>query len=117
MARSRNHEAGGDAEAIVREAFAAFGRGVGRVRVHPTAIETFRGYFIPRICAALEQPDWREAWRREKAYVIAYAETMGRRAAKLAAADRRGYLVPGDVHDARAKMLGYMPVAGRWCPS
>ena len=116
MATRRSPGSTGDAEPIVRAALSAFGQGAGRVQIDPAAIHSFRSHFIPRICAALEQPCWAEAWRRERPYVVAYAEAMGRRAAKLAADDRRACIAPHDVDEARLKLCGYLPVAGRWCP-
>jgi histone H3/H4 len=105
-----------DVERILREAWSAFRDGVRKTRVDAEAVEAFRSYFIPKICVALEQPDWTEAWEREKPYVVAYVEAMGRHAGKVAAADRRRVVTAHDVHESRTKMRGYLPVAGRWCP-
>jgi hypothetical protein len=116
MAKTRVPGSATDAELIVREALSAFGHGVARAPVDPAAVHTFRSHFIPKICAALEQPGWADAWRREQAYVAAYAEEMGRHAARLAADGGRAAIAPADVDDARARLRGWMPVAGRWCP-
>jgi hypothetical protein len=113
--RSQRSSAGA-AEQIIHTALAAFGRGAGRVPIGPPAVQSFREQFTPHIDAALERPDWQDAWHREKAYVQAYAEAMGERARRLAAEDRRTYITADDVDGARAKLRGYLPVAGRWCP-
>ena len=105
-----------DAEHIVGAALDAFGHGAGNVRVAPAAIESFRKQFIRKIFLALEEPDWHENWRREKVYLLAYAEAMGRRAAALAAAEGRPFITHQDVDSATTKLRGYMPIAGRWCP-
>ena len=105
-----------DAERIVREALSAFRRGVARAKVDPAAVSTFRSHFIPKICAALEQPGWSDAWRREQVYVAAYARELGRYAARLAADSGRACIATVDVDEARARLHGWMPVAGRWCP-
>jgi histone H3/H4 len=49
-------------------------------------------------------------------YLIAYAEAMGQHAALLAAQDCRTVITEQDIDIAAAKLRGYMPIAGRWCP-
>jgi hypothetical protein len=105
-----------DAEQIVGAALAAFGQGAGDRRMNAPAIESFHNQFIPKICLALERPGWQAAWRREKAYMLAYAEAMGQRAAKAAAEEGRPFITHQDVTFATTKLRGYMPIAGRWCP-
>jgi hypothetical protein len=105
-----------DVEVIVQAAFAAFRRGAARTPADATAIEAFRSYFVPKACQALSEADGADRWDREKPYVLAYAEAMGRRAATLAGDDRRAFIRATDVHEARVKLRGYLPVAGRWCP-
>ena len=104
------------AEHILGAALVAFGQGAGRIRLEPVAIEYFRSQYAEKIQTALEKPDWHADWRREKVYLLAWAEAAGRRAARLAAEDGRTEIVRQDVHDARMKLRGYMPIAGRWCP-
>jgi hypothetical protein len=65
---------------------------------------------------ALEDPDWRSAWARERRYVLAYAEAMGLRAAIWAGRDGRRSITADDIEEATARLRGYMPAAGRWCP-
>ena len=77
---------------------------------------SFRAQFIPLILRALEDPDWRSAWVRERRYVFAYAKAMGQGAAAWAAMDRRRFITAGDIEAAMTKLRGYLPVAGRWCP-
>jgi len=88
----------------------------GRARLEPVAVECFRSQYAEMIQKALEKPGWQADWRREKVYLLAWAEAAGRRAARLAADDGRTKIVRQDVHDARMKLRGYMPIAGRWCP-
>lgn len=104
------------AEQIFGAAIVAFGQGAGRVRVEPPAIECFRSQCAEKIHAAIETPNWHADWRREKVYLLAWAEAAGRHAARLAAEDGRTVIVRQDVHGARMKLRGYMPIAGRWCP-
>jgi hypothetical protein len=105
-----------DAEQIVGAAVAAFGQGARSIAVAPPAVETLRRQFIPQISSALQSPDWHDDWQRERVYVVAYAEALGRRARLLAADDRRAVIMPQDVAAASTAMRGYMPIAGRWCP-
>jgi hypothetical protein len=116
MATTRTLGSAADAERIVHEALSAFRHGVARAQVNPAAVHTFRSHFIPKICAALEQSGWSDAWRREQVYVAAYAEELGRSAARLAADSGRAWIAPADIDEARAKLRGWMPIAGRWCP-
>jgi histone H3/H4 len=116
MKRTRGTGSPADAEHIVGAALSAFGQGAGDVRMSPPAIESFRNQFIHKICLALEKPGWQADWRREKAYLLAYAEAMGQRAAELAAEEGRPFITHQDVTFATTKLRGYMPVAGRWCP-
>jgi hypothetical protein len=105
-----------DADAIIEAAWSALERGATGLRFDVSAKLSFRNRLVPKISSALEHPDWREAWRREQAYVLAYAEAMGRRAAAFAAEEGRRRLVDRDIEDATTKLRGYIPVAGRWCP-
>ena len=105
-----------DAEHIVGAALDAFGHGAGHCRVLPPAVESFRRQFIRKISLALEKPGWHDDWRRERVYLLAYAEAMGRRAAALAAAEGRPFITHQDVDSATTTLRGYMPIAGRWCP-
>ena len=105
-----------DAEQIVGAAVAAFGQGARAIDVAPPAVETLRKQLIPQISCALRSPDWHQDWQRERVYVLAYAEALGRRAKVLAADDRRGIILPHDVDAASTTLRGYMPIAARWCP-
>ena len=105
-----------DAERIVGAAVAAFGHGARAFAVAPPAVETLRNQLTPLISCALRSPDWHEDWQRERVYVLAYTEALGRRAKVLAADDRRAIILPHDVDGAVTKLRGYMPIAGRWCP-
>jgi hypothetical protein len=104
-----------DAEQIVGAAVAAFGQGARSLAVAPPAIEILRRQFIPQISSALRSPGWREDWQRERLYVLAYAEALGRRAQVMAADDRRTVIMPQDIDAAATRLRGYMPIAGRWC--
>ena len=115
MKRNRGVGSPADAEHIVGSALSAFGQGAGNTRMAPPAVESFRKQFIRKIFLALEKPDWHDAWRREKVYLLAYAEAMGRRAAALAADEGRPFITHEDVDSATTKLRGYMPIAGRWC--
>lgn len=116
MATTRTPGSAADAERIVREALSAFAHGVARAQVDPAAVRTFHSHFTPKVCAALEQPGWSGAWRREQVYVAAFAEELGRHAARLAADSGRARIAPADVDEARTRLRGWMPIAGRWCP-
>jgi hypothetical protein len=104
------------AESILGVAVVAFVEGAGHVSLEASAIDCFRGQCAEIIRAAVGSPSWHAAWRREKVYLLAWAEAAGRRAAQLAVDDGRTVIAGQDVHDARIKMRGYMPVSGRWCP-
>ena len=105
-----------DAERIVGAAFDAFGHGAGNIRMAPPEVESFRRQFIRKIFLALEKPDWYDDWRRERVYLLPYAEAMGRRAAELAVEERRRFITHHDVEAAGTRLRGYIPIAGRWCP-
>ena len=106
-----------DAEQIVGAAVAAFGQGAGPIALAPPAVETFRRQLIPKVSSALESPDWHADWQRERVYLLAYAEALGERAKVSAEEDRRSEIMPQDIDAATTKLRGYMPIAGRWCPS
>jgi hypothetical protein len=104
------------AEDIADTTLEAVERGAKGLPLDPSARMSFRAHFIPRILIALENPDWRWAWGRERRYVLAYAEAMGLRAAIWAGRDGRRCITAGDIDEATTRLRGYMPVAGRWCP-
>jgi hypothetical protein len=106
-----------DARTIIATALFAVARGASGMRIDLPATESVHERFLPKIRAALEKPDWPADWQREKVYLLAYAEAMGRRAARLAAEDGRTVIARQDIDAAAMKMRGYMPIAGRWCPS
>jgi hypothetical protein len=116
MANPRTVVPANAADHILETALTAFARGAGRMPIAAPAAAAFRAHFIPRIDSALERPDWRELWRREKVYVLAIAHAMGRWARRMAAEDRRTCIGPQDIGEAMHKLRGYMPVAGRWGP-
>ena len=105
-----------DAEQIVCAAVSAFGKGTKSMAVAAPTVESVRGKFIPKISSALEGPDWHADWQREQGYLVAYAEALGQHAKALAAEDRRKIIMPADIDAATIKLLGYLPIAGRWCP-
>lgn len=105
-----------DAQTIIDTALSAVARGAKGARMDESATESVHERFLREVRPALEKPDWRSDWQREKVYVRAFAEALGRRAAILAALDRRTVITGRDIDDAVMKMCGYMPVAGRWCP-
>jgi hypothetical protein len=105
-----------DAQTIIDIALFAVARGASDARIDLLATESVHDQFLPKIRAALEKPDWHADWRREKVYLLAYAEALGRRAAMLAAEDGRTVITRQDIDAAAIKMRGYMPIAGRWCP-
>jgi histone H3/H4 len=105
-----------DAQTIVDTALFSVTRGAGRARMDMSATESVREQFLRKIRPALQKADWRSDWQREKGYLRAYAEAMGRRAATLAAEDGRAVITRQDIEAAAVKMRGYMPIAGRWCP-
>jgi histone H3/H4 len=49
-------------------------------------------------------------------YLLAHAEAMGQRAARLAAQDGRAFITERDLEEAMMKVRGHMPIAGRWSP-
>ena len=105
-----------DAEQIVGAAVTAFGRGAKSMPVAAPAVASVRRKFIPKISLAVQSPDWRTDWQRERVYLLAYAKALGQQARALAADDRRRLIMPADVDIATTKLRGYMPIAGRWCP-
>ena len=104
------------AEAIADTTLAAVEQGAKGLSLDLSAKLSFHAQFIPRILLALEDPGWRSAWRRERRYVLAYAEAMGQRAAVWAGRDGRTFITASDIEAAMLKLHGYLPVAGRWCP-
>jgi hypothetical protein len=106
-----------DAQTIIDTALSAVARGASGVRIDLPATESVHEKFLPKIYCALEKPDWHADWEREHVYLLAYAEAMGRRAARLAAEDGRTVITRQDIDAASIKMRGYMPIAGRWCPT
>jgi hypothetical protein len=105
-----------DVQMILDTALSAVARGAKGARIDPSATVSVQERFLPKVRPALEKSDWRSDWRREQVYVRAFAEALGRRAAILAAWDRRTLITRQDIDDAARKMCGYMPIAGRWCP-
>ncbi len=105
-----------DAENIVGAALFAVGRGARGVWISLPAIQTCRDQFIDKVRPALQEPDWHDHWRREKAYVMAYAAAMGQRAGLLAKEDFRTLITKEDIETAMRKVRGRLPIAGRWCP-
>jgi len=104
------------AEVIADTTLAAVERGAKGLTLDLSARLSFRAHFIPRILMALQDPDWRSAWARERRYVLAYAEAIGLRAAMWAGRDGRRCITADDIEEATTRLRGYMPVAGRWCP-
>ena len=105
-----------DAEQIVGAAVAAFGQGARSIAVAPPAVQTLRNQLNPQIASALRSRDWHVAWQRERVYLLAYAEALGRCAHVMAADDRRTIIMPQDIDAATTRLRGYLPIAGRWCP-
>ena len=105
-----------DVHNIVGAALFALGQGAKGVCINLSAVEAFRGQFSNQVRCALEEPNWRDHWQQEKVYLLAVAEEMGRKAAKLAAQERRRFITQQDLDAAMAKSRGHLPVAGRWCP-
>jgi hypothetical protein len=120
MSREEADKPGGgfseDARAILNVALFAVARGARGVSMDPAATEFVQEQFLRKVRPALEKADWRSDWQREKVYLRAYAEGMGRRAAILAALDRRTVITKQDIDAAAVTMCGYMPIAARWCP-
>jgi len=109
-------EAAAAAEAIVEHTLAVVERSARGLVLDLSARLSLRAQFIPRALLALEDPDWRSAWSRERPYALAYAKAMGDRAAAWAAMDRRTVITASDIDAATTKLRGYIPIAGRWCP-
>lgn len=105
-----------DAQMIFDAALSAVARGARGAHMDASATRSVHEQFLPKVRPALEKADWRSDWQREEIYVRAFAEALGRRAAILAAQDRRTVITRQDIADAAMKMRGYMPIAGRWCP-
>ena len=116
MPRKLSPKAAAAAEAIVDTALAAVERGARGLGVDLSATLSLRGRLIPKVLSALDDPDWRSAWSREQPYVLAYAKAIGQSAAVWAAMDRRTSITAHDIDAATAKLRGYLPIAGRWCP-
>ena len=120
MRREDPDKAGGgcsqDARTILNVALFAVARGARGASMDLSATEFVQEQFLRKVRPALEKADWQSDWQREKVYLCAYAEGMGRRAAILAAQDRRTVITKQDIDAAAMKMCGYMPIAGRWCP-
>jgi hypothetical protein len=105
-----------DAQMIINTVLSAVARGAKGARMDPSATESLHERFLLKVRPAFEKSDWRSDWHHEEVYVRAFAEALGRRAAILAAWDRRTVITGQDIDDAAKKMCGYMPIAGRWCP-
>jgi hypothetical protein len=105
-----------DVHNITGAALFALGHGAKGVWINLPAIESFRNQFADRITTVVQEPDWRYNWHNERVYFLAYAEAMGRRAARLAAQEGRAFITKQDLDIALMKARGYMPIAGRWCP-
>ena len=105
-----------DVHNIVGAALFALGQGAKGALIQLSAVEAFRGQFTEQVRTAIEQPDWRAHWQQEEVYLVAVASEMGRKAARLAAEERRRFITPQDLDRAMAKSRGHLPVAGRWCP-
>ena len=120
MSRRGKHETGpgvsDSVEMIVAAAVRGVSRPAGGFRLDPSALESLRRQFLPRARAALARPGWRAHWQRETVYVLAYARVLGARAATLAKQDARMVITRQDIDAAVITMVGYLPVAGRWCP-
>ena len=106
-----------DVHNIVGAALFALGQGAGGVCINLPAVQSFRTQLTGKVRSAIEEPNWQANWQREKAYVLAHAEAMGERAARLAAEDGRAVITQQDIETAIIKVRGRMPVAGRWCPT
>ncbi len=106
-----------DVHNIVGAALFALGHGAKGVWINLPAVQSFRSQFTNKVRSALDEPNWQTNWQREKVYMLAHAEAMGQRAARLAAEDGRAFITKEDIEAAMMKVRGRMPVAGRWCPS
>jgi histone H3/H4 len=105
-----------DVHNIIGAALFALGHGAKGVWINLPAIQKFRSQFVDRVRSALEEPNWQANWQKEKVYLLAQAEAMGQRAARLAAEDGRAFITPQDIETAMMKVRSRMPIAGRWCP-
>ena len=105
-----------DFENVLGVALFAVGRGARSVTIDLAAIQFLRRRFASRMRAAVNEPDWRDNWRREAPYLIAQAEALGHHAARLAKQEGRRSIAGRDVVIAIAKVRGHLPVGGRWCP-
>jgi len=105
-----------DVHNIIGAALFALGHGAKGVWINLPAIQTFRSQFADKVSSALEEPNWQANWQKEKVYLLAHAEAMGERAARLAAEDGRAFITTLDIEMAMMKVRGRMPIAGRWCP-
>jgi hypothetical protein len=105
-----------DVHNIIGAALFALGHGAKGVWINLPAIQSFRSQFTDKVRSALDHPNWQSNWQKEKVYMLAHAEAMGQRAARLAAEDGRAFITKQDIETAMLKVRGRMPVAGRWCP-
>ena len=105
-----------DVHNIIGAALFALGHGAKGLWINLAAIQWFRSHFFEKVRSALQEPDWHDHWRREKVYMLSFAEAMGQRAAKLAAEEGRLCITRQDLESAMAKTRGRTPVAGRWRP-
>lgn len=94
----------------------AVGRGARGLSIDLAAIQYCRRLFLSRIGEAVANPNWKEQWRDEQAYLLAQAEALGGHAARLAKQEGRACIDGRDVAAAMAKVRGHLPMAGRWCP-
>jgi histone H3/H4 len=105
-----------DVHNIIGAALFALGHGAKGLWINLPAIQSFRNRFADRVRNAVRQPNWRANWQRENGYLLAHAEAMGQRAARLAAQDGRAFITEQDLEEAMMKVRGRMPIAGRWSP-
>ena len=105
-----------DAENVLGVALFAVGGGARPMSIDLAAIEFLRHQFTSKMRAAVNEPDWRDKWRREAPYLIAQAEALGHHAARLAKEEGRSSITGCDLACAIAKVRGHLPVSGRWCP-
>jgi histone H3/H4 len=105
-----------DLHNIIGAALFALGHGAKGIWINLPAIQKFRSQFTDKVQSALDEPNWQANWQKEKVYLLAHAEAMGQRAARLAAQDGRAFITTEDIEMAMMKVRGRMPVAGRWCP-
>lgn len=105
-----------DLHNIIGAALFALGHGAKGIWINLPAIQKFRSQFTDKVQSALDEPNWQANWQKEKVYLLAHAEAMGQRAARLAAEDGRAFITTEDIEMAMMKVRGRLPVAGRWCP-